>query len=118
MTNLANTPKTLGIGNILGSTLPTPMEKPPQPLPNNTTGDVPMMTGVEGGFPDRTNPGSLLVNISGSGHSKTPAKAAQKSRNQQSQADALNYAEVKRIKDRNAAKQATKSTILLGEKFA
>lgn len=112
--NIANPPKPLA-----GPTLVTPMEKPPQPLPDRTTGNVPMMTGVEGGWPLRTDPGSLKVNISGSGHStKKAATAAQKARIQVSESDALNRAQLKMIQARNAAKQAARSTILIGEQFA
>lgn len=111
MTSLANTPKSLGLGNILGTTLPTPMEKPQQPT----------SMGIEGGWADQVFTKTIPGHGIGAGKLLDQPSAkpvtAQKAKNQKSQSDALNFAEVRRIKDRNAAKQATKSTILMGERF-
>lgn len=75
------------------SRLPMPGRKPPQPLPDATTGDVPTMTGVEGGWPLRTNPGNLRVNISGSGHS-APVAHRQLAAAGPTETDLLNWAQV------------------------
>lgn len=85
---------------------PQPMQKPPQPLPDRTTGDVPMMTGVEGGWPLRTNPGSLAVNISGSGHppaKHAPTKSIARAKPGLSESDLLNMQQLAMILARRQA---------------
>lgn len=117
MTSLQDTPKSLG--NILGTTIPTPMEKPPAPSMVSTVLQPDRQMVLS---PGQGSHGYQAFASPGIGAGKPVKKAApvaaQKAKNQQSQSDTLNIAELQKIRARNAAKQATGSTILMNERFA